>query len=100
MAVHRFGVDAPRAADAPQIGEQPLQAWLESGCVGVRFLEAQAFEAQTWASKALGDAVFGFVVGEDDNFHARLEQHPDDVALQEVNDCHAMISGDENFLGH
>ena len=37
----------------------------------IRLLETQAFEGQTWSCEALGDAVFGFVVGEDDDFDAR-----------------------------
>ena len=46
--------------------------------------------------KTLGDFFFGVVVGEDDDFNARSEQSRDDVALQEVDDCHAVVGGDED----
>ena len=38
--------------------------------------------------------------GEDNNFDTRSQQCWDNVALQEVNDCHAMVGGDEDFFGH
>jgi predicted RNA-binding Zn-ribbon protein involved in translation (DUF1610 family) len=43
---------------------------------------------------------FGVIIGEDDNFNARIKQGRDDVALQEVDDCHAVIGGDEDTFGH
>jgi hypothetical protein len=50
--------------------------------------------------ETLCDFVFGFVVGEGDNFDARVEESQNDVALQEVDDCHPMVSGDEDSFGH
>ena len=45
------------------------------------------------------DLVFGFVIGEDDDFDARIQQSRDDVALQEVDDGHAVVGGDEDSFG-
>ena len=100
MAVHGFGVDAPRAADAPQVGEQPLDTRVVGVGEFVRFLETQTLKREPWANEALRDAIFGLVVGEDEDFNARVEQRWDNVALQEVDDCHAMVGGDEDFFGH
>lgn len=100
MAVHGFGIDAPRAADATQVGEEPLPARFEFGGVVVGSFEAQAFEGEAGARKLLRNAIFGFVVGEYDDFDARLQQGRDDVALQEVDDGHAVVSGDEDSFGH
>ena len=52
------------------------------------------------AQEALRDAVFGLVISQNDNLHARLEQRRDDVALQEVDDRHAVVGGDEDLFGH
>jgi hypothetical protein len=68
--------------------------------IGVGFLEAQALEAETRSCEPLRDAIPGFVVSEDHDFDSRLEQRRDDVALQKVDDCHAVVGGDEDFLGH
>jgi hypothetical protein len=35
-----------------------------------------------------------------EGFYVRIEQHRDDVALQEVDNCHAVVGGDEDFFGH
>ena len=37
---------------------------------------------------------------QDDDFDARSEQGRDNVALQEVDDCHAVVGGDEDTFGH
>ena len=100
MAVHGFGIDTPRAANAPQVGKQPLQAWSHFACVGISFLESQPFEGKPWTRKTLRDTILGFVIGEHNDFNARIEQHRDDIALQEVNDCHAVVGGDKNLFGH
>ena len=100
MTVHGFGVDAPRAADAPQIGEQPLQAGLISSYEFIRFFKSQTLEGQAGTREALRDTVFGFVVGEDEDFNARVQQGLDDIALQEVDDRHAVVGRDEDFFGH
>lgn len=100
VTVHCLGVDAARAADAPQVGQQPLHARLDLFGVVVGLLEAQTFEGQARLAEARRDLVSGFVVGEDDNFNARLEQRRDDVALQEVDDCHAVVGGNEDSFRH
>ena len=43
---------------------------------------------------------FGVVVGEDGGFSAHSKQRRDDIALQEVDDCHAVVGGDEDSFGH
>ena len=73
MAVFGFVVDAPRAADAPEIDEQRLQARLDGAGVGVGFFESQTLEGETVLPETLGDAVFGLVVGEEDDFGARVK---------------------------
>ena len=100
MAVHGFGVDAARAADAAQVGEQPLKSRLDFFCVVVRLFEAQTFEGETWACETLCNLFFGFIVGEDNDLNARGEQSRDDLALQEIDDCHAVVGGDEDFFSH
>ncbi len=100
MAVHGFGVDPPRAADAAQVGEQPLPARLDGVGVAVGFFNAQPFKGQAGAAKTGFELGFDFVVGEQDDFNARSEQARDEVGLQEVDDRHAMVGGDEDFFGH
>jgi hypothetical protein len=100
VAVHGFGIDTPRTAHASQVSEKPLNTRAERAGVFVRLREAQSFKGETRACKALRNAVFGFVIGQDDNFNASLEQRRDDIALQEVYDCHAVVGGDEDFFGH
>jgi hypothetical protein len=41
-----------------------------------------------------------FVVSEDDNINACLKQRRDNVTLQEVNDGHTVVGGDEDLFGH
>ena len=50
--------------------------------------------------ETLCDFFLGVVVGKDDDLNARSEQSRDDVALQEVDDCHAVVGGDEYTFGH
>lgn len=101
VAVFGFVIDAPRAADTTQVDEQRLQAGLDGIGVFVGFFEPQAFEDETILPEALGDAVFGLVIGEEDDFDARVKQRLDDVALQEVDECHAVIGDDEDaFFCH
>ncbi len=47
----------------------------------------------------LRDHIEAVVPGFDD-FNARSEQRRDDVALQEVDDCHAVVGTNKNSLGH
>ncbi len=108
VAVHGFGVDAPRAADAAQVDEQPLQARFEFCRVVIGLLKAQAFEDESGTrastllsrTKTFCNLVFGFVISEHDDFNARIQKRWEDVALQEVDDCHAVVGGDKNFFGH
>lgn len=100
VTVHRLGVDAARATDAAQVDEQRLQARADLFGVVVGLLEAQALEGQARLGEARRDLVFGVVVGEDDDFNACFQQRRDDVALQEVDDCHAVVGRDENAFGH
>ena len=100
VAVFGFVVDAPRAADPPQVDEQRLDAGVYGLGVLVGFFEPQPFEDKPVLPKALGDAIFGLVVGEEDDFDARIEQRLDDVALQEVDERHAVIGDDEDAFFH
>jgi len=77
-----------------------LQARADPFGVVVGLFEAQTLEGQPRLGETRRDLVFGFVVGEDDDFNARFEQRRDDVALQEVDDCHAVVGRDENAFGH
>ena len=100
MAVHGFGVDAARAADAAQVGEQPLPARADGVGVVVGFFQSQTFKGEAVLRVAccvLRDKRF---VGEENDFDARGQQGRDDVALQEVDDCHAVVGGDEDAFGH
>lgn len=77
-----------------------MQAWFESVGKGVCLFESQAFEREAWPRESLRDAVFGFIVGQHNDFHTCSQQRRDDVALQEVDDGHAVVGGDEDFFGH
>ena len=55
---------------------------------------------QPSAAKACGDLFPGLIVGKDDDLDARLEQRRDDVALQKIDDSHAVVGGDEDAFGH
>ena len=68
--------------------------------VFVGFFEAQTFDGKSRATEATGDLRFGFVIGEEEDFNARVEQGRDDVTLQEVDDCHAVVGRDEDSFGH
>ena len=100
VTVHGFGVDAPRAADAPQVGEQPLEARLEFARVGAGLFETQAFKYEARAGEALCNLVFGFIIREHDNFNALVKKRWNDIALEEVDDCHAVVGGDEDLFSH
>ena len=91
--------DTARAADAAQVGEQPLQARLKRSGKFIRLFETQAFKDEVGLCEALCDLVFGFIVGEDDDFDTCIEQSRDDVALQEIDDSHAVVGGDKDSFG-
>jgi hypothetical protein len=76
-----------------------LQAWLNFFCVVVGTFEAQTFDNETRATKATGDLRLDFIISEKNDFDACIDERRDDVALQEVNDCHAVVGGDEDSLG-
>ena len=79
-----------------------LHSWLNFFCVVVGLFEAQPFEGEAGTSETRCDLFFGVVIGEDDDLNARTlrEQGRDDVALQEIDDCHAVVGRDENAFGH
>lgn len=52
VAIHGFGVDAVRTADAAQVAEQPLHSWLNFFCVVIGLLQAQSFEGEALTSEA------------------------------------------------
>jgi len=66
----------------------------------IGFFETQTFKSETVLRVACCEFCFNRVVGEDDDFNARSEQSRDNVALQEIDDCHAVVGGDEDTFGH
>lgn len=46
------------------------------------------------------DLVACFVISKDDDFNACFQQRRDDVALQKINDGHAVVGGDKNLFCH
>ena len=100
MAVHGFGVDAPRAADATEVGEKPLEAGGDGVGVVGGFVEAQAFKREAALRDARCEMRDQRVVGEEDDLDARVEERRDDVALEEVDDGHAVVGGNEDAFGH
>ena len=68
--------------------------------VGLRLFQAQALDGETWPRKLRRDALADVVVGQLNDFDARRQQRGDDVGLQEVDDGHAVVGGDEDFFCH
>ena len=105
MTIHGFGVDSARSADAAQVGEQPLQARLIGSGEFLRLFEAQTFEGELRVTsyelrESFFDLRFCLIVGEEDDLDASAEQSWDNIALQEVDDRHAVVGGDEDAFGH
>ena len=100
VAVHGFGVDAPRAADTAQVGQPPLHLWGDAAGIFFGLLEAQALNDQARLAEAGLDLFQQGIIGEQDDFHAGIQQGGQHIALQEVNHSQAVVGGDEDSFCH
>jgi len=82
-----------------------LQARLIRSGEFIRLFEAQTFEGELRVTsyklrESFFDLRFCLIIGEEDDFDTRVEQCWDNVALQEVDDRHAVVGGDEDSFSH
>jgi len=96
VAGERLQVDALRRTHPAQEVEPPLRAGVVLFGVLAALLQAQAFHRQPRLAKAAGDLFFQAVIGQQHHFHAVLQQGRHNIALQEVDNCQAVIGADKH----